>query len=157
MRYEIDQSIKIEQTQKDTVIGISNGKSYTILVKRHVKRKLQQEFRKHRTPRLFVYRTFIGSIVLLLKYFVLKNNVTIEIDTEYQGQNKILTSMFYEMWNAISKVNVNIKFTYIGRSSRSHQVSYLTTIGKLKPNKILTYKELSSMVLKSPPKTKLDA
>lgn len=157
MRYEIDQSIKIEQTQKDTVIGVSNGKSYTVLVKRDVKRKLQRDFRKIHKPRLFVYRTFMASIVLLLKHFDIKSDAVIEIDTEYQGLNKILTSMFYEMWNSISSVSVDIKFTYIGRKSHSHRVSYLTTTGRIKPNRILTYKELSAMVLKTPPKTKLDA
>lgn len=157
MRYELDQSGKIEQTQKDTVLGISNGKTYTVLIRGGVKRRLQREFRKYGTPRLFVYRTFMGSVVLLIKCFEIKNDATIEIDTEYQGQDSILTSMFYEMWNRISKVRVIIKFSYVGRKSRSHQVSYLTSTKKLKPNKIISYQELSSLVLKNTLKTKLDA
>jgi len=73
MKIEINQSNKIEQTNKDTIIGLSNQKAFTILINRKIKRKLQEEFRKQGKPRLFVYRTFIAGVVLLIKYAQLKN------------------------------------------------------------------------------------
>ena len=56
MRIEINQSNKVEQTNKDTIIDVSNKKSFTILISRKIKRKLQEEFRKQGKPRLFTYR-----------------------------------------------------------------------------------------------------
>ena len=45
MRIEIDQSNKIEQTNKDTIIGLSNDKTFTVLIKAREKRKLQEELK----------------------------------------------------------------------------------------------------------------
>lgn len=149
MRYEIDQSIKIEQTQKDTVIGISNHNSYTVLISRAIKRKLQKEFRRQNKPRLFVYRTFIASVVLLLQRAKINKRVSIGIDVEYKGQDKILTSMFYEMWEKSSTdgPSPEIKFAHIGKRSPAHKISYLTSKGKIKPNTILTYEKIKGLAL----------
>ena len=76
MRIEINQSNKIEHTSKDTIIGLSNERSYTILINRKIKRQLQEEFRKQGKPRLFVYRT-------LFKYAQIKNLSQVVIDEEY--------------------------------------------------------------------------
>lgn len=38
MQIEIDQSGKIEDTRKDTVLAFSNGKNYSILIPAEVKR-----------------------------------------------------------------------------------------------------------------------
>lgn len=97
MSIEIDQSNKIEKTNKDTIIGLSNNKKFTALISAKIKRKLQEEFRKQGKPRLFVYRTFIAGIVLLLKYAQINNLTHITIDLEYLTQDKILTSIFLEM------------------------------------------------------------
>ena len=39
MKIEINQSMKVEQTNKDTIIGLSNEKAFTILINRKIKRK----------------------------------------------------------------------------------------------------------------------
>ena len=73
MIIQVDQSNKIEKTNKDTIIGLADGKNYSILINRKIKRKLQEEFRKQGKPKLFVYRTFIAGVVLLIKYAKLDN------------------------------------------------------------------------------------
>ena len=47
MRYhiEVDQSIKVEQTQQDTVLAFSDGIQRVILIPAEVKRACQQELR----------------------------------------------------------------------------------------------------------------
>lgn len=99
MIIQINQSNKIEKTNKDSIIGLANEVTFTVLANRKTKRKLQEDFRKRGKPRLFVYRTFIASVVLLIKYAKLKNISKIVIDQEYYGQDKILKSIFLEMWS----------------------------------------------------------
>ena len=58
MRIEIDQSIKVEQTGKDTVLGVANDISCAVVLPGKVKRKLQEEFRRSGRPRLFINRLY---------------------------------------------------------------------------------------------------
>ncbi len=148
MRIEIDQSNKIEQTNKDTIIGLSNGKVFTVLIKRQVKRKLQEEFRRQGKIQLFVYRTFIASVVLMLKYAKLDNLQNVIIDQEYLGNEKILRSMFLEMWSRYFDDMPNIHFENIGKKSRAHKISYLTGKGKIEANMKIDFAEIKRLVLK---------
>ena len=148
MNIEIDQSNKIEQTNKNTIIGLSNHKTFTILIRSKEKRKLQEEFRKQGKPRLFVYRVFIAGIVLLLKYACLTNLLKITIDQEYFGKERMLKSMFLEMWSRYFDKIPEINFERIGKKSNAHNISYLTMKGKYKPNKIASFNEIKQLVLK---------
>ena len=67
MIIEIDQSGKIENTSKNTVIAFSNEIFGSILVKAKDKREIQKIFRKIGKPRIFVYRLFAILIFLLIK------------------------------------------------------------------------------------------
>ena len=124
MRIEINQSNKVEQTNKDTIIGVSNKKSFTILISRKIKRKLQEEFRKQGKPRLFTYRTFVAGIVLAFKYGQIKNVSQIIIDQEYCGKERILKGMFLEMWSRFFTEAPEVSFEKIGKKSNVHGVCY---------------------------------
>ena len=151
MHIEIDQSNKIENTGKDTIIGLStNCKLCTILIPRHIKRKLQEEFRHQGKPRLFIYRTFIAGVVLLLAYSSIKlsKNDIIQIDIEYSGKELMLTSMFLEMFSRLFSFTPQIQFKNIGKKSLAHQISYMTSTNRKKPNRIITYGEIGRLALK---------
>ena len=148
MRIEINQSNKIEHTSKDTVIGLSNGSSYTILINRKIKRQLQEEFRKQGKPRLFVYRTFIAGVILLFKYAQIKNLSQIMIDEEYYGKDKMLKSMFLEMWSRFFREIPEISFEKIGKKSKVHNVCYLVMKGRNKADKVIGFEELRRLALK---------
>lgn len=148
MRVEINQSNKIEQTSKDTIIGLANTKTFTILIKAKIKRKLQEEFRKQGKPRLFVYRTFIAGVVLLLKYAHLGKLSKVVIDEEYYGKEKLLKSMFLEMGSRYFTEIPEISFETIGRKSKVHNICYLTMKGKYKPDKAIEFEEIKQMTLK---------
>jgi len=148
MKIEINQSNKIEQTSKDTVIGIANEKTFTVLITRKIKRKLQEEFRKQGRPGLFVYRTFIAGVVLAFKYAQLKNLSQIVIDEEYCGKDKMLKSMFLEMWSRFFREIPEISFDKIGRNSKVHNICYLTMKGKYKPDRIVRFEEVKRLALK---------
>ena len=58
MRIEIDQSGKIENTNKNTIIAFSNNKFKSIFISAKDKREIQKFFRRIGKPRIFVYKTF---------------------------------------------------------------------------------------------------
>ncbi len=148
MKIEINQSIKVEQTDKDTIIGLANEETLTVLINRKIKRKLQEEFRKQGKPRLFVYRTFIAWTKLAFRYAKIRNISKIVIDEEYYGKDKMLKSMFLEMWSRYFTEVPEISFEKIGKKSKVHEICYLTMKRKYKPNKIINFEEIRRLVLK---------
>ena len=147
MRVEINQSNKIEQTNKDTILGLSNDVSFTILIKRKIKRKLQEEFRKQGKPRLFVYRTFIAGVVLMFKFAKLKNLSQVVIDEEYYGKDRMLKSMFLEMWSRFFKEIPEVSFEKIGKKSKVHNVCYIA-MKNAKADRVVGFEELRRLALK---------
>jgi len=147
MNIEIDQSNKVEQTDKDTIIGVSNGKSFTILIDRKIKRKLQEEFRRQGKPRLFVYRTFIAGVVLALKYAQLKNLSQVIIDKEYYGKDRMLKSIFLEMWSRFFKEIPEVSFEEIGKKSNVHNICY-KIMKSGRADRIVRFEELRRLALK---------
>ena len=148
MKVEINQSNKIEQTNKDTILGLADNKTFTILINRKIKRKLQEEFRKQGKPRLFVYRTFIGGVVLLLKYAQIKNLSQVVIDEEYYGKDKVLKSMLLEMWSRYFTEVPEITFDKIGKKSKVHNICYLAMKGKDEIGRVIRFEEIKRLVLK---------
>ena len=140
--------VEINQSNKDTIIGLANEKTFTILINRKTKRKLQAEFRKQGKPKLFIYRTFIASVVLLLKYAKIKNLSQVVIDEEYYGKDKMLKSMFLEMWSRFFSEIPGVSFEKIGRKSKVHNVCYLTMKGKHKPDRIIEFEEIKRLSLR---------
>ena len=148
MRVEINQSNKIEQTNKDTILGLANEKTFTILISRKTKRKLQEEFRRQGKPRLFVYRIFIAGIVLMLKYAQLKNLSRVVIDKEYWGKDKMLKNMFLEMGSRFFTEIPEVSFEKIGKKSKIHSICYLTMKGKYKADRVIRLEEIRKLALK---------
>lgn len=148
MQIEIDQSNKIERTDKDTIIGMSNGKSFTVIIKAETKRKIQEEFRKCGKPKLFYYRTFMGGISLMLKYAKINEISKIIIDNEYPGNERLLRSIFMEMCSKYFNNIPVVEFKSIGKNSGAHAVSYFTMRGKNKPGKIISFAEIKQLILK---------
>ena len=148
MKVEIDQSNKVEKTSRDTIIGIAGGgKIFSVVIESGVKKKLQEEFRRRGKPRLFVYRTFIAGVALALKYSGVR--VTeIVIDIEYAGQDRLLRSIFLEMWSQLSTRIPIVTFVNIGKKSAAHAVSYETMKKNREPDRILRFGELLKLTLK---------
>lgn len=149
MTSEVDQSIKVERTNQDTIIGIATkGKEFTAAIPGKVKRQLQIEFGRAGQPRLFVYRTFITAVVITLQKSGWKNITDVVIDVEYSGHERRLRSIFLEMWSRFSDSVPDITFREIGKRSPAHQACYAVTIGDAKPNIILKFGELKWLALK---------
>jgi len=145
MKAEIDQSIKIEDTARDTILAFSNNIPATALIPRQIKRKLQQKFRQNNKSHLFMYRTFATGIVLLIKNYLRKIDVVI-IDIEYPGHDKQLKNMILAMLKRLRRKQPRIYFRQIGKKSNAHSLAYLTYKRKRKPDIFIKQKDLESLV-----------
>jgi len=145
MKIEIDQSGKIEKTNKHTFLAFSNGEHFVIKISSTEKQKIQKYFNKIKKPRMFIYITFASLIAILLDNLKQKSNQII-VDTEYPGQNFII-----KKYLKILKPNLcadDIDFRQIGKKSRAHFLAYGTAIDKLNPDKIIDSKDVFRLIKK---------
>lgn len=150
MKVEVDQSIKIEQTSKDTIIAFSNDTNYSIVIPSKVKQHLKKEFRRLSMPHFFLYRTFAAGVVLLIKGHLRKIDVLI-IDREYAGREKTIENAILEMLKRMRRKQPQIYFKEIGHSARAHNIAYAVMKKKRKPDRTVRLYEVKELAL---PKTK---
>ena len=124
MRVEIDQSGKIEDTSRQTVLSYSNSKSKTLIILPKDKKLIQKLFRKAGRPTMYVYRTFAVMIYLLIKDD-LKQIDQIIIDKEYQGYDKLIKQFILELCQKFNnKIEPDIiHFKEIGKKSNAHKIA----------------------------------
>ena len=67
MKVEIDQSGKIENTNRPTVIGFSNSETGSLILPAKEKKLLNNYFKKCGRPRLFIFLVFSAQIVDIVK------------------------------------------------------------------------------------------
>lgn len=143
MRIEIDQSGKIEKTNKSTIIAFSNGVSSSVLVKAKDKQELQKFFRKMGKGRVFVYNVFAILIFILIRPHLNQIDQVI-IDDEYTGQSYLIKNFLMQN---IKKDNPNftarsILFRNIGRKSKAHLEAYGVALNKRKAAKVISAREV---------------
>lgn len=145
MKVEVDQSIKIEQTNRDTIIAFSNNFSCSVIISSNAKKRIKKRFRELGKTHLFYYRTFAAGVVLLIKDHLQKIDMIV-IDREYVGREKLIEDMILEMLKRLRRKQPRIYFRQIGKKSNAHNVAYYVMKKELKPNKILKLKELESLI-----------
>ena len=148
MKIEIDQSGKIEDTNRLTVIAFSNDHSKSLLITAKDKKSIQSIFRKINQPRIFISQVFAAAVYYIAKD-ELKNINTIIIDNEYPGHEKYIKKLiikFFENDN-IKTDKVQIHFRSIGKKSKAHNVAYKAFKIKRASDK-LTSKQILQIVLR---------
>ncbi len=141
MAYQIDQSNKIEQTNKDTVLALSNSIHCSVKIISKTKRQAQEMFRMNGESRVFVFKTFAAGIYLLLKNSNIKQGKII-IDIEYPGRDKQIKLHVENMLSENEKNKIEIIFKPIGKSSPAHNLAYKVSTGKNSADKIISLKEI---------------
>lgn len=143
MRVEVDQSGKIEATNKPTVVCFSDGESQTLLIEAKDKQQLQRIFCEAGKPKMFVIQTFSYLLYLLLKKS-LPQITQIIVDREYQGYENLIKSYLIQVArsDSIKLFPDEISFAEIGRKSPAHLKAYQSyqtrkTDGKVKAEVIL--------------------
>lgn len=146
MTYQIDQSGKVENTEKDTFLCISNGKFVIACIRRGIKRELQKLFRTNNRGRDFVIFTFSALISIVVEEF--DRNELIIIDTEYPGKNHIIKKLIIEMGSE-EKQLPDMHFGFVGKNSACHKKAYLCSRGMIKNYRQVTSKELIEKIKKT--------
>lgn len=124
MTIEIDQSGKIEETAQHTFLAFSNGKSGVVVIESRVKQKLQERFRRIGKPKLFVYRTFVAGVFLLVNPHI-ASFTAITIDIEWQGKERLIADIFFELLHRSGlSYRPDFDFALVGKRSRSHVLAW---------------------------------
>ena len=124
MKIGIDQSGKIENTNRLTIIACSNKANKSLLITARDKRAIQSVFRKIGQPKIFVFKLFAVAIFALIKDDLKKIDQII-IDREYIGYENLIKQFIQEVAqknnNEIAKEDIH--FRSIGKKSRAHRVA----------------------------------
>lgn len=151
MIIEIDQSGKVEETAKDTVIAFADRNDFkrSLKINAREKRKLQKFFREIGRARFYTYKVFAVLIFILIKDYLRKLDRVI-IDPEYPGHEDLIRNLLLQL---VQKVNrkferQTITFKQIGKRSEAHKKAYATFRGKQKPNRIITAKDVLKIIVK---------
>lgn len=146
MRIEIDQSGKLEDTNKHTYLAYSNKNHSVLKLGSTEKKKLQKYFRSIGKPRLYIYITFASLIIILLEKFKSRNNEII-VDIEYPGKSNLIRDLIKNM-----RRNFPIDemvFHQIGKKSRAHFLAKGTAIKKLNPDMVINANQVLKIIKKS--------
>lgn len=143
-KYQIDQSGKIEQTERNTVIACINGKQFTVLFKKEEKRKLQRVFKAANMQKLFPYVTFAALIALLFHKLLPKYKVI--IDKEYFGHEVFIEERIEAFVNQLGSKIPSIAFGHVGKLSKAHQLGYKVAVGKEKATLIVNADEILKVI-----------
>jgi hypothetical protein len=145
VKFEIDQSGKIEDTAKNTVLALSDDIKYTVILSAKTKRTLQSILRREGRPGMFVYLVFSSLLYLLLKSVQPKSKVI--VDKEYPGKEnlvKLIIKRIIQKEGAEGKLN--FEFGLVGKSSNAHGLAHKTYKKKLKANKKVKFEEIIRLI-----------
>ena len=147
MGYQIDQSGKIEQTGKDTVIAYSNGNQYAVVIPRKLKRKVQEVFRMHGFTSLFIYYLFSIGLYFLLENLERKRNIV--VDKEYPGKERIITQFVQMFLKTNKRPSHDITFARIGNRPPAHYAAKDVFDKKKKPDRVLLLVDVIEVLKKT--------
>ncbi len=147
MKYQIDQSGKIEQTEKSTILACTNSSTYTILIQGRVKRRLQEAFRKSGMTKLFIYYIFAVGIFFLLQNK--KQLSTVTIDTEYPGKERLILDLIKKISTYYKIPLHDCNFARIGNKPKVHYAAHDVFVKKKKADKILNIYEITEVLKKT--------
>ena len=146
MKIQIDQSGKIEQTNLDTIIAISNDKNFSVLLNKKNKRILEKNFKKLGKIKSYSFVIFAALVAILIKAAVFKEKII--IDQEYIGhENTIHEKILHFLRDLGREDELIIEFGHIGKLSNAHDLAAKVGAKKIKTNNIDSLGEILQLVL----------
>lgn len=130
MRYQIDQSIKIEDTNRTTYVALANGEEVITYILGKEKRKLKRYFRQRGKP--IIFKTYTFSL-LCAKALAHTNVKDVEIDREYKGHEINIKSYITKALKFSQVTAPNISFANVGRRVNAHKVANESHKRNIKP------------------------
>lgn len=144
MNYQIDQSGKIEDTAKPTILAACNHVTYAILIPAKTKRQFQETCRREGLTRLYIYILFALGVSMLLSELTDLSSVT--IDTEYPGKEKLIKDLI-EIF--MKKLKTDVNFARIGNKPKVHYAAHDVYIKKKRADKIISLQEVMRTIKKT--------
>lgn len=144
MAYEIDQSGKVEDTNKLTVVAYANGKIKSVKIGSSEKQKLLAAMRILDYPKHnYVYKIFAALI-----YFLLADESVdfVVIDREYTGHEESITGVLTQLLNKNCKNIPTIRFGNVGKSSPAHKAALDVFRGKKEADFVVSAKEVLGLL-----------
>lgn len=149
MKYQIDQSGKVEDTNKLTIVAVADGKSKTLKISAKEKQKLIKVMRElDRPKKIFIYKMFAGLIFLLIKN---ERMDRIIIDKEYPGHEAFIKEIILQLLRGVKAKPPQIDFSFIGKQSLAHKIAIETFRGIRKADMIIKAKEVLALFYKFKP------
>lgn len=144
MILEVDQSIKIEQTNADTVLALSNDETFAVRVPADVKRECLAVLRRRGERRKAITLKVFSAALFLLLQGHLARAERIVIDTEYPGREGDIQGM---LMNWIRKRRpgfdpTRLVFARVGKRSRAHRKAARVGQGRDAADTVLTTRRL---------------
>ena len=149
LHIEVDQSGKIEQTNKDTALAFSDGISYAVLIPARVKREAINLLRAtgKRGKNLYI-SLFAAALYQLLKDHLDRVDY-IAIDMEYEGNEQdvklVLLNLIWQRCPTYPAANIT--FRRIGKKSPAHKKALATYRRVAKADGTLKAEELLEPLL----------
>ena len=141
---EVDQSGRIEFTKEDTVLALSDGVAYTILIPSIVKRSCVRILRQ----RGLSGPTFYVQLFAVALFFLLRGQMEghprIAIDVEYEGKEAQIKEHLLNLLHreGIAVERDQIEFHHIGKKSQAHALALDTLRGRKEASRMLTEADL---------------
>ena len=139
----IDQSGKLEDTNKPTAIAFSNGKYKSLLISAKAKRQLQEIYRKQGKPKMYVFRTF-GILIYIPVKAELYQISDMVVDLEYKGREDLIKDTFFQALKIDNKKFLKSRFNFalVGRNRMCHKVAINVYRKKQKSDLVISVKEI---------------
>ena len=146
MHVEVDQSGKIEWTQKPTALAFANGTHFSIFVSAKAKRELFSELKLRRVSRSETKLHILVFATLL--FLLLKDHISrlesVVVDVEYHGHDRAIKEHFLNLCrrHRLKVPPQLLSFHLVGKKSPAHDLAIQVFRGKTKADKEIKASEV---------------
>lgn len=120
MRYEVDQSIKIEDTARTSYVALTNSKNIVVSISSQEKKKVEMYFRALEKPLIFKIFTFSMLCTKAIGSMDLRKEDVVLIDREYAGQERRIKSYIKTALEYRKLPVPELAFGKVGKQSHAH-------------------------------------
>lgn len=147
MQYQIDQSGKIEDTHRLTIVVFANGKVKSLKISAVEKQKLVKAMRAFDYPK----KIFIFKIFACLIFFLIKDEKidSVMIDKEYPGHEPVIKDVLLRVFKLANSKIPDISFGEIKKKSPAHKVALEVFRGKRDADIIVGAKQVIRVLYKN--------
>ena len=144
MTYQIDQSGKVEDTNKLTVVAYANGQIKSVKIGSSEKQKLLTVMRTLDHPK----RNYVYKVFAALVYFLLADGAidSVVIDREYMGHEATIKGIVIQLLKKNGKNIPDIQFDFIGKSSQAHKAALDVFRGDKEADLVVTAKDILKLL-----------